>query len=152
VQATSGAGESRQLTGEQTDALNDFPASSAAESPHSLPPTSYSLLTINCLPSELTAVVAKLSTHPGAQLRADCAVGTIHLALDQADPTAVDSELKAITSLYTCVWTRLNAGDTKTHSVPLSGIGKDDRQLQKALKAALDPKDTFSPGRFPGVY
>jgi FAD/FMN-containing dehydrogenase len=48
------------------------------------------------------------------------------------------------------VWTRLDPALAAQEQIALFGETRAEFGLQRALKQALDPQDTFSPGRFLG--
>jgi FAD/FMN-containing dehydrogenase len=49
-----------------------------------------------------------------------------------------------------CVWTRIAADLCARENVAVWGEPREDFALQRALKRSLDPRGTFSPGRFVG--
>lgn len=105
---------------------------------------------IACLPTDVAAVAQRLSALPGLSLTAHCASGIINFAFDQTEDTSIVQVHAAVPSGANLLWTRLDAEIQNRESAVVWGESREDAKLQRALKTALDPKSTFSPGRFIG--
>jgi glycolate oxidase FAD binding subunit len=105
--------------------------------------------TIHLLPSD---VVGLLKALEASELftTAHLATGGVSLALPSADATLVRRILTAMPENAHIVWTRLSADLREREQVAVWGKPREEFVLHRALKAALDPKQTFSPKRFLG--
>ncbi len=106
---------------------------------------------ISCLPAAVAEFVRTLETLPGLSLTAHCATGTVALAATNPVPSPVNivNLLKeALPQGANLTWIRLDGDFPGRESIALWGVPREDFRLQRALKQSLDPKNTFSPGRF----
>lgn len=103
-----------------------------------------------CLPTELPTVVQALEALSGLALTAHCATGVLSFALAKPEPAAVTQILRTLPPKANLVWTRMDRRVPDQASLALWGEPREDFVLHRALKQALDPKNTFSPGRFYG--
>jgi glycolate oxidase FAD binding subunit len=105
---------------------------------------------ITCLPTELPGVIRNLELLPTLRMTAQCAVGTLNVASPNPDPALTLSLRSAAPRSAHLLWTRIEPELSKPQKIALWGEARPDFVLQRALKQALDPKRTFSPGRFLG--
>lgn len=136
------AGSIIDISHEQWTDLNNWSATTSA--------ISNAAARIACLPADLADVADVLSGIPGAFIFADCAVGTVHLSLCDANCEALARVRSALPKNANCVWTVLDLTGDCASTTPRWGDLREERLLQSGIKAALDPLDTFSPGRFQG--
>jgi glycolate oxidase FAD binding subunit len=109
---------------------------------------------IVCLPTQVADLLAQLAAlpHPAA-CTAHCATGIVSLAAigpEVSEPPPVQPLSQLLPREANLTWTRLNGDDTSLHDVDLWGRPRAEFAWHRALKQALDPKATFSPGRFYG--
>lgn len=102
---------------------------------------------ISALLTDLPGLVQTLQTLPNLALTAHCATGVLSLAAPAADPTLIQTVEAQTPKSANRVWTRL---DGEFETVACWGETREDFALQRALKQSLDPRSTFSPGRFLG--
>jgi glycolate oxidase FAD binding subunit len=105
---------------------------------------------IACLPTQLPGVVRNLRQLPDIRMTAECAIGTLNIASPNPDPALALSIRSAAPVGSHIVWTRIEPDLARLHKIALWGEARQDGILHKALKRSLDPKGTFSPGRFVG--
>ena len=103
---------------------------------------------IACLPTELPAFLSRLEALPPLALTAQCASGSLTLTAEDASLVKLIDALRPKEANR--VWIRIEAGLVEQETVAVWGETREDFTLQRALKRALDPKGTFSPGRFLG--
>lgn len=103
---------------------------------------------VACLPTELLPLTAQLELLPGRSLTVLPGVGTLALALPAVSDTAMLAIQKALPANANLVWTRLPAERYTT--LDLWGRPRGEFKLHQSLKQTLDPRATFSPGRFYG--
>ena len=105
---------------------------------------------ISCLPTELPGFIQNLEMLSGLRMTAHCASGTINLAADQPEPNLPPTLSSGLPKNANLLWIRLESELVGRHKVEIWGETRQDSTLQRALKQALDPRRTFSPGRFLG--
>ena len=86
----------------------------------------------------------------GLQMTAQCATGTINLAAVRPEASLPLTLRSGLPKNANLLWTRLDSDLTAGYKVELWGETRQDFSIQRALKQALDPHRTFSPGRFLG--
>ena len=106
-------------------------------------------------PADLPELVARLQAIPNLAFTAHAETGIVSLAAPQSDATSgSDSPVNAIRRAMpldaNIVWTRIAPQQAAGENVPVWGETRPDFALHRALKMALDPQETFSPGRFLG--
>lgn len=123
--------------------LNDWPAS------HRSSGTVCARIAV--LPTQLADLACRISKIPTASILADCTVGVLHCSLTRVDGTTSSAITSALPIGANCAWTsaEMDFDADSTSITAQRGARREDLQLQRALKTALDPKNTFSPGRFP---
>jgi len=105
---------------------------------------------IACLPTELPLLVRSLELLPGLKMTAQCAVGTLNVATASPDRALTLSLRSAAPKDAHLLWTRIDPELANPQKIALWGQARQDFLLQRTLKQSLDPKNTFSPGRFVG--
>ena len=112
---------------------------------------------IACLPTDVAPLLNRLQSLPGIPLTADCALGIIHFAARQPDVAFFQTITGAVPAGANLLWTRLDPAPDGhddigrlLQSLSVWGSSGEGAGLQRALKRAIDPKGTFSPGRFVG--
>jgi glycolate oxidase FAD binding subunit len=112
---------------------------------------------IACLPTDTALLLNKLQTLPGVSLTADCALGIVHFAARQPDAAFFQTVTSAAPAEANLLWTRLDPAPADRADVSRAlqalnvwGDTREGAALQRALKRSIDPKNTFSPGRFAG--
>jgi glycolate oxidase FAD binding subunit len=105
---------------------------------------------IACLPTDAVALVQTLENITELALTVHCATGILHLAASAADPSLIETVTKHLPAGANLLWTRLEAPLPDRERIPIWGETCEDYALQYALKQSLDPRNTFSPGRFLG--
>jgi len=112
---------------------------------------------IACLPTDTAPLLNKLQTLPGVSLTADCALGIVHFAARQPDAAFFQAVTAAAPAAANLLWTRLDPAPADRADVGrilqalnVWGDTREGTALQRALKRSIDPKNTFSPGRFAG--
>ncbi len=105
---------------------------------------------IACLPTDVAALAGKLSALPGLSITAHCATGILNFGFTAVEDVSIAQVQESVPAGANLLWTRLDAGVTNRVSAIVWGESREDAKLQRALKTALDPKNTFSPGRFVG--
>jgi glycolate oxidase FAD binding subunit len=105
---------------------------------------------IACLPTELPGVVDNLELVHGIRMTAQCAVGIINVVSSDPDPAMTLAIRSALPKSANLLWTRIEPELARPQKLALWGEARQDFVLQRALKQSLDPKNTFSPGRFVG--
>jgi glycolate oxidase FAD binding subunit len=105
---------------------------------------------IACLPTELPALVRNLELLPGLRMTVQCAVGTLNVASADPDPALTLSLRSAAPRGANLLWTRIEPELARPQKIAIWGEARQDMALHRALKQALDPQATFSPGRFLG--
>ncbi|HZP84216.1 MAG TPA: FAD-binding oxidoreductase [Chthonomonadaceae bacterium] len=103
---------------------------------------------IACLPNEVAELVRALEALPALFLTAHVATGLVFLAATASDASLLPKVKTLLPPNAHLVWQRLEGVDRE--AVEVWGATREDFALQRALKQTLDPKDTFSPGRFVG--
>jgi len=103
-----------------------------------------------CLPTELPAVIRNLELLPSLRMTAQCAVGTLNVASPSPDHALTLSLRSAAPSDANLLWMRIEPALARPQKIALWGETRQDFVLHRALKTALDPLATFSPGRFFG--
>ena len=106
-----------------------------------------------CPPAVVAAAIAKLQSLPGVLLTADCAMGTINVTAHEPGADFVNRVTNAASADANLQWMRLDTASeigAALQSVKVWGDTRESAALQRALKKSLDPKGTFSPGRFVG--
>jgi glycolate oxidase FAD binding subunit len=106
-------------------------------------------LRIACLPTEVSALAQRLEVLPSVSLTAHCMTGLLSLTADPAvvAPATLRAVLPADANL---IWTRLDENTPGREEIAIWGETRGEFFLHRALKQAVDPKNTFSPGRFFG--
>jgi len=105
---------------------------------------------ISCLPTQVAGLIACLAEFPQLLCTADCAIGVISIAAPDPDPAPVPRLLQLLPADANLVWTRLDSNDPSGVTVDRWGKPRSEFELHRALKKAIDPAATFSPGRFLG--
>jgi glycolate oxidase FAD binding subunit len=105
---------------------------------------------ITCLPTRISELLKRLGNLPQIACTAHCATGIVSLAAPVPEPAPVPQLSQMLPPDAALVWTRLNGNDAAMQDVDLWGKPRPEFALHRALKQALDPKATFSPGRFYG--
>lgn len=105
---------------------------------------------IACLPTDLPPLIQALAELPSCSLTAHCATGIVHLATEETDIALIDSVNALQPAQANFVWTRLDASLADREDIALWGEKPEAFFLQEAIKRSLDPRNTFSPGRFLG--
>ena len=108
---------------------------------------------IACLLTDLEPTLRKLQALPNLQLTADLAIGIIHFAANEPGPDFVQTIVSAVPDTANLRWTRIDADTADGIGVGRLNLWGETREttlLQAALKQAIDPSGTFSPGRFVG--
>lgn len=108
---------------------------------------------IACLLTDLESTLRKLQTLPNISLTADLAIGIIHFAAHEPAADFVQTVVDAVPDTASLRWTRIDAviaDRIGADHLNLWGETRETTTLQAALKQAMDPKGTFSPGRFVG--
>ncbi len=105
---------------------------------------------IACLPTELPGLVRNLELLPNVRMTAQCAVGTVNVASTSSDNALTLSLQSAAPKTAHLLWTRIDPKLVRSQKLALWGETRQDFVLQQALKRSLDPKETFSSGRFLG--
>lgn len=136
------AGEMVTLTEQEAFLLRDAQARLAPQFGFSLK--------LACPPAALSGVIAALERLPEIRITAQPAVGTINLAGDSLDTAKFETIRRAISAETNVRWIRIDPNFSARHDVAIWGETRPDIALQRALKQALDPARTFSPGRFSG--
>ncbi|HLJ55466.1 MAG TPA: FAD-binding oxidoreductase [Chthonomonadaceae bacterium] len=103
---------------------------------------------ITCLPTELPSVVSNLELLPGLRMTAQCAVGTLNVASPNPDHALTLSLRSAAPVGSHLLWTRIDPALARPQKLALWGEDRVGIALHRTLKQSLDPKGTFSPGRF----
>lgn len=134
------AGET--LTSEVVTKLRDRQARLDADTP--------AAARIACLLTALPELVAALENWPGLQITAQAATGIVSLAAQNATPELASAIAALVPAGANLTWTRLEMAPADREKIALWGETRADFALQRALKQTLDPKNTFSPGRFLG--
>jgi glycolate oxidase FAD binding subunit len=130
------------LTEAEVDALRDAQARLGPETPLAA--------RIACLPTDLAGLTAELEGAFRFRLTAHCGTGILSLATDTATLAVVSQVQAALPAGANLVWTRLDGDFAASENIAVWGEIREDSRLQHALKQSLDPRGTFSPGRFPG--
>ena len=108
---------------------------------------------IACLLTDLEPILRKLQALLNLHLTADLAIGIIHFAANEPGPDFVQTLVNAVPDTANLRWTRINADTAErlgANHLNLWGETRETTLLQAALKQAIDPVGTFSPGRFVG--
>lgn len=105
---------------------------------------------LSCLPTELEAAIRTLETPSDFALTAHCATGTLALAATRVTEDTTARLRKARPPGAHLVWTRLTRAVPDCDHLAVWGEPQAEFKLHRAIKQALDPKNTFSPGRFLG--
>ena len=110
---------------------------------------------IACLPTDTAPLLKRLQSLPGIHLTADCALGIVHFAALRGDAAFFQTLTGMVPASANLLWTRLDPAtqDDSVRAIQalnVWGNGGEGAALQRALKRAIDPKNTFSPGRFVG--
>jgi len=105
---------------------------------------------VACLPTELPDFLTRLDALPPLAMTAHCATGVLSLAANESDPALVHLIDALKPKGANRVWTRIEAELVERDNIALWGEAREDFALQRGIKQALDPKGTFSPGRFFG--
>jgi glycolate oxidase FAD binding subunit len=105
---------------------------------------------IACLPTELPGLVAQLQTLPQIRLTAHCATGLLSFAVRRIEPSLLAASKGLTPKNATLLWTRLDSETATQEKIEVWGEKREDFLLQRALKQSLDPRNSFSPGRFLG--
>ena len=113
------------------------------------PPESLALR-VAMMPSQLPDFVSGLADLPQIRATVHCASGIVSLTANDASSDTVRRVTRLLPKDGNVVWTRLDAGLAEQENVSLFGESRSEFGLHRALKKALDPADTFSPGRFLG--
>ncbi len=107
---------------------------------------------ISCLPTDLPELIAKLDamlTFPRLRVTAHSATGILALGAIDVPRGTIQQFLAAFPKPSRVQWLNLSENPDAL-DLPLWGEEQSDSFLHHALKAKLDPKNTFSPGRFYG--
>ncbi len=102
------------------------------------------------LPSQAISLVSQLAELPGSRLIVQCSTGIISLTVNEADADTVRRVKALVPKEANVVWTHLAADLAPQEDIARFGEIRGEFALHHALKLALDPKGTFSPGRFLG--
>lgn len=105
---------------------------------------------ISCLPDELPQLAAKLQKIQALKFTLHCATGIVNLMSTEFDPAILSQVRSLVPHSANILWTHLDSSLVALEDIPLWGVKREDFLLQRSLKQALDPKATFSPGRFVG--
>ena len=105
---------------------------------------------IAMMPTQLPAFVAGLADRSEIRATVHCASGIVSLAAHDNAPETVRRVKTLLPKDANVVWTRLDPALAAQEQIALFGETRAEFGLQRALKQALDPHDTFSPGRFLG--
>jgi glycolate oxidase FAD binding subunit len=105
---------------------------------------------IACLPTDQAALVQAFEAIPGLRLTVHCGNGILALAATKPEASLVQTVTAQTPANAHLVWTRLHENVTDRSGIAVWGEPREDFKLHRALKQALDPQDTFSPGRFFG--
>jgi glycolate oxidase FAD binding subunit len=105
---------------------------------------------ITCLPAETPSLAGVVERIPAASVTAQVSVGTISSGLPQVDFDRIATIQAAIPKGANLRWQSLETSDSRREQIAIWGERREDFQLQRALKQAVDPSGTFSPGRFYG--
>lgn len=103
---------------------------------------------IVCLPSDLPSLVRSLAQMPDLQVTAQCAVGMLNIASTSHDPSLAAALRSAVPNGAQVRWMRIDPEVAREQQMAIWGETRADFAIQRALKQSLDPKATFSPGRF----
>ncbi len=107
-------------------------------------------LRIAMLPSQLPAFVASLVELPNLRAMIHCASGICSLSAHDVVSDTVSKLKTLVPKDANVVWTRLDPALAVQEQVAPFGETRAEFGLHAALKKSLDPKGTFSPGRFLG--
>ena len=102
------------------------------------------------LPTQLPAFVSGLASFPEIRATVHCASGIVTLSANDMTAGTVRKLKTLLPKDANVVWTRLDAELAAQEQIALFGETRAEFGLQSALKKSLDPRDTFSPGRFLG--
>ncbi len=108
---------------------------------------------IACLLTDVEPILRILETLPGIQLTADIAMGIIHFAAREPGTDFVQTIVNATPASANLRWIRVDPAPSDSSGATGLNVWGETRQstaLQAALKQAIDPNGTFSPGRFVG--
>jgi glycolate oxidase FAD binding subunit len=105
---------------------------------------------IACLPTQVSGLLARLAELPQFACTADCAIGTVALTAHAPQSAPVQQLPKLLPADANLVWTRLDGTDAALENVDRWGKPRAEFALHRAVKQAIDPQNTFSPGRFYG--
>jgi glycolate oxidase FAD binding subunit len=103
---------------------------------------------IACLPNEVAELVRALETLPALFLTAHVATGLVSIASADSDASLIQQVKTLLPTNAHLVWQRLDGVDVE--AIEVWGAAREDFALQRVLKQTLDPRGTFSPGRFVG--
>ena len=145
----AGLGAQEPLPLASLDSLRDWQARSYNDTPVAA--------RIACLLTDMPPLLAELQNLSGSRVTADCALGIVNIAAYESYANFVKTLNAAVPDTANLRWTRLDPAlsrDAELHSlladINVWGDTRETAALQRALKRAIDPKDTFSPGRFVG--
>lgn len=96
------------------------------------------------------AIAQALAAIESLDMTVQCAVGTVAFVCSAPVSDTLMRVLAAVPADAHCVLTRLDAELAESTDVERWGTGRAEQRLHRALKEALDPLQTFSPGRFIG--
>ncbi len=123
----------------QSGALNDLQAR--------MDSSVQSAVTISCLPNSLVDLIGKLDAISSLKITVNCSSGIVNIAGTGGAEiiAAIESTLPDGTNR---VWTKLPNDLAARDSIHVWGSPREEFFLHRAIKAALDPQNIFSPGRF----
>ncbi len=105
---------------------------------------------ISLLPSQLIGFVTSLTDLPDIRVTVHCASGIVFLSAHNVSAETVRSVKTLLPKDANVVWTRLETEIAVQEKIAFFGENPAEFGLHRALKKSLDPRDTFSPGRFLG--
>jgi glycolate oxidase FAD binding subunit len=113
-------------------------------------PTASFALRVAMLPTQLPGFVAALTALPEIRATVHCASGIVSLSANEITVATVRKVKTLLPKEANIVWTRLDPALAEQEDIALFGETRGEFALHRALKKSLDPRDTFSPGRFLG--
>ena len=128
--------------------LGDDDVSALRDVQARLSPEIGSAARLSCLPTEMPRIIEQLDAIPNVRLTADIGTGTVNFAVINVEPSHI-AAIKALTPRDSnLLWMKLDSSTAEREKIEVWGEKRDHHYLHRAIKQSLDPKNTFSPGRF----